>query len=65
MSGAVGTLVTAMTTEQSTAVTAADPRCELSRHAIFPECPQCGGDMHAEHAHYRCGDCGWRDSCCD
>jgi len=45
---------------------AADERaCALSPHAIFSECPQCGGDMHPEHAHYRCGSCGWRDSCCD
>ncbi|MEM7326823.1 MAG: hypothetical protein AAF531_27310 [Actinomycetota bacterium] len=36
-----------------------------SRHAVFQECPQCGGDMAPEHAHFRCGGCGWRDSCCD
>jgi predicted RNA-binding Zn-ribbon protein involved in translation (DUF1610 family) len=47
--------------EQITATTA---EC-ASPHAVFAECPQCGGDMRAEHAHYRCGACGWRDSCCD
>ncbi len=36
-----------------------------SRFASYPECPHCGGDMVAEHAHFRCGGCGWRDSCCD
>jgi hypothetical protein len=46
--------------------TAADGRaCEMSRHGIFLDCPQCGGDMAPEHAHYRCTGCGWRDSCCD
>jgi hypothetical protein len=40
-------------------------RQEASRFGIFSECPQCGGDMAPEHAHYRCGGCGWRDSCCD
>jgi hypothetical protein len=39
--------------------------CETSRHGIFTECPQCGGGMAPEHAHYRCTGCGWRDSCCD
>jgi hypothetical protein len=33
--------------------------------APFSECPLCGGTMAPEHAHYRCGHCGWRDSCCD
>jgi len=36
-----------------------------TRFAIFSECPQCGHSLHAEHAHYKCGGCGWRDSCCD
>jgi hypothetical protein len=40
-------------------------RYEVSPYAIFTECPHCGGRMHPEHAHYRCGACGWRDSCCD
>lgn len=43
------------------------PTCppERSRFAVFDECPQCGGAMAPEHAHFRCGACGWRDSCCD
>ncbi|MDH4276459.1 MAG: hypothetical protein OEW83_00085 [Acidimicrobiia bacterium] len=36
-----------------------------SRYAVFEECALCGGDLTPEHAHYRCGSCGWRDSCCD
>jgi hypothetical protein len=32
---------------------------------VFPNCPLCDGDLHPEHAHYRCRRCGWRDSCCD
>ena len=43
----------------------AAPTCEMSRHTVFAECPQCGGGMAPEHAHYRCTGCGWRDSCCD
>jgi exosome complex RNA-binding protein Csl4 len=31
----------------------------------FAECPHCEGEMRPEHAHYRCENCGWRDSCCD
>ena len=31
----------------------------------FAECPMCGGALAPEHAHYRCGAFGWRDSCCD
>ncbi|MDA8284484.1 MAG: hypothetical protein M0Z42_14570 [Actinomycetota bacterium] len=42
------------------------PPCpEPSRFAVLPECPHCGGTLEPEHAHYRCRDCGWRDSCCD
>jgi hypothetical protein len=36
-----------------------------TRFAIFDECPLCGGALSAEHAHFRCTSCGWRDSCCD
>jgi hypothetical protein len=45
--------------------TGAVQRCALSPFAIFAECPQCAGEMRPEHAHYRCAECGWRDSCCD
>lgn len=27
-------------------------------------CPNCSTLMQPEHAHYRCGTCGYRDSCC-
>jgi hypothetical protein len=40
-------------------------RWERSPFATFDECPVCGGEMAPEHAHFRCGSCGWRDSCCD
>lgn len=33
---------------------------------VFEFCPFCERDtMRPEHAHYRCRECGWRDSCCD
>jgi hypothetical protein len=35
------------------------------RFGVYPECPLCGGSLHPEHAHFKCGSCGWRDSCCD
>jgi hypothetical protein len=38
---------------------------DRSRFGTFSECPQCAGSMQPEHAHFRCGSCGWRDSCCD
>ncbi|CAN5734935.1 hypothetical protein BH11MYX3_BH11MYX3_23250 [soil metagenome] len=33
--------------------------CDLS-----VTCPTCSTLMQPEHAHYRCGTCGYRDSCC-
>ncbi len=36
-----------------------------SVHGTYPECPLCGSDLFAEHAHFKCSGCGWRDSCCD
>ncbi|MFI5036562.1 MAG: hypothetical protein ACHQFZ_10210 [Acidimicrobiales bacterium] len=36
-----------------------------SRFAVFADCPHCGSALGAEHAHFRCRTCGWRDSCCD
>lgn len=43
------------------------PSCRLERSPLgtFGACPLCGGDLAPEHAHFRCGACGWRDSCCD
>ena len=38
---------------------------QRSPFSTFECCPMCGGDMAPEHAHFRCGACGWRDSCCD
>jgi len=40
----------------------AEPRktCDLST-----VCPLCGTDMYQETSHYRCGECGYRDSCCN
>ena len=38
---------------------------ECSRFGVFDACPLCGGELAPEHAHFRCGACGWRDSCCD
>jgi len=29
------------------------------------QCEWCGGPMVPEHAHYKCRQCGQRDSCCD
>ena len=39
--------------------TVAARACDLST-----VCPSCGSQMQPEHAHYRCGGCGYRDSCC-
>ena len=39
---------------------AVSPACDLST-----QCGHCGGAMRPEHAHYRCTECGNRDSCCD
>jgi predicted RNA-binding Zn-ribbon protein involved in translation (DUF1610 family) len=36
-----------------------------NRFATFDECPLCGAALSPEHAHFRCPNCGWRDSCCD
>jgi ribosomal protein S27AE len=40
---------------------ALDPvkHCDLST-----TCPNCNAQMQPEHAHYKCGTCGYRDSCC-
>jgi hypothetical protein len=51
--------------ERPAAAVAVGCRWERSPFATFDCCPVCGGDMAPEHAHFRCGACGWRDSCCD
>ena len=53
-------VVTTSAAQPSTEV-ADDPvkQCDLST-----TCPNCGTQMQPEHAHYRCGECGYRDSCC-
>jgi len=38
---------------------------QYCRLGIFTECQHCGYELNAEHAHYKCRNCGWRDSCCD
>lgn len=49
------------TTIERTATTSQSPRgtCDLAM-----TCPNCSTLMQPEHAHYRCGTCGYRDSCC-
>jgi hypothetical protein len=44
---------------------AAAHTCDRSPLGTYAECQLCGGALHAEHAHFRCASCGWRDSCCD
>jgi hypothetical protein len=43
----------------------AAPAPDCSPFATFEECPLCSNALEAEHAHFRCPECGWRDSCCD
>lgn len=45
-----------------TAQTQAQERSPLG---TFADCPVCAGPLLPEHAHFRCSECGWRDSCCD
>jgi hypothetical protein len=45
------------------AATAAAIACATPRD-LSTTCPSCGTQMQPEHAHYRCGTCGYRDSCC-
>jgi len=44
-------------------------RPELCNTIVLPDtstqCIRCGHDMTPEHAHYRCYNCGERDSCCE
>ncbi|MEK7422743.1 MAG: hypothetical protein AAB131_02765 [Actinomycetota bacterium] len=56
-----------MTADQNiaSATATSSPLDSCTRLAVFAECPLCGGDLHPEHAHFKCRGCGWRDSCCD
>lgn len=49
------------TTIEQAAETSQAPRgtCDLAM-----TCPNCNTLMQPEHAHYKCGTCGYRDSCC-
>jgi hypothetical protein len=38
--------------------------CPTKQCDLSTTCPNCGSQMQPEHAHYRCGECGYRDSCC-
>jgi len=42
-----------------------DPATDQQNRDLSTTCLACGAPMHEEHAHYRCPECGWRDSCCD
>jgi len=52
----------------SKAVVTAEPPPEPAEAAkecdLSTTCPNCGAQMQPEHAHYRCAECGYRDSCC-
>ncbi|MEI7882504.1 MAG: hypothetical protein WCI32_03070 [Actinomycetota bacterium] len=56
---------TASGAQTMSSVTATSAATCNSPRGIFSECPHCGSGLYAEHAHFRCGSCGWRDSCCD
>ena len=43
---------------------AAEPHTEAKQCDLSTTCPNCGAQMQPEHAHYKCADCGYRDSCC-
>ena len=63
MDGLTGVTLVHMTLPSETAAAPVSDRC--ARYGTYPECPLCGGSLHPEHAHFKCGGCGWRDSCCD
>jgi hypothetical protein len=54
-------VATSQTREEADADASICPtkQCDLST-----TCPNCNAQMQPEHAHYRCGECGYRDSCC-
>ena len=39
--------------------------CSIPVPDTSTQCIRCGSDMTPEHAHYRCYNCGERDSCCE
>jgi hypothetical protein len=39
--------------------------CSINVPDTSTQCIRCGSDMTPEHAHYRCYNCGERDSCCE
>jgi transposase len=48
-----------------TLVPVSDPAPDSKQCDLSTTCLVCGALMREEHAHYRCPECGWRDSCCD
>ena len=44
---------------QEVRVQRTEGRCDLT-----VTCPTCVIEMQPEHAHYKCPQCGYRDSCC-
>jgi DNA-directed RNA polymerase subunit RPC12/RpoP len=46
------------------AETRPEPQVKACPVDLSIQCPTCGTQMQAEHAHYRCLRCGYRDSCC-
>ncbi|MDB4959576.1 MAG: hypothetical protein JWO36_7145 [Myxococcales bacterium] len=60
----------AVATIAPNAVTRPEPPKQVEPEARKPECdlsttcPSCSTLMQPEHAHYKCGNCGYRDSCC-
>jgi hypothetical protein len=64
-----GSSSVAMQTAASPPVARATRECEqvsdpTKQCDLSTTCPNCGAQMQPEHAHYRCGACGYRDSCC-
>ena len=58
------TTVTATATVTAAAAPAAESGPPTASCDLSTTCMVCGTPMNAEHAHYRCLACGYRDSCC-
>jgi Zn finger protein HypA/HybF involved in hydrogenase expression len=43
---------------------AASNALALAKADLSITCPTCATEMRPEHAHYKCPQCGYRDSCC-